>query len=183
MRETRTGNRYAKAILQLAEEEKKIDQLTSDFNLLDGLINKSRDLRLLLDSPIINRQKKKKALSALFEKKVADLTLKFLLLLTDKNRETLLPSIISQYNRLLDKKNNVVDAVVITVVPFTGSQSREIKKKLEGITKKTVRLSFKIDTKLMGGFKVRIEDTIFDGSVLQQFKLIKDRFTAGGVFG
>jgi F-type H+-transporting ATPase subunit delta len=183
MRETRTGNRYAKAILQLAEEEKKIDQLTSDFNLLDGSIKKSRDLRLLLDSPIINRQKKKKALSAIFEKKVDNLTLKFLLLLTDKNREALLPSIISQYNRLLDEKNNVVDAVVITVIPFTDSQAQEIKKKLERITKKTVRLSFKIDQKLMGGFKVRIEDTIFDGSILQQFKLIKDRFMAAGVLG
>lgn len=183
MRETRTGNRYAKAILQLAEEEKKTDQLTSDFNLIDSLIKKSRDLRLLLDSPIINRQKKKKALSAIFEKKVDILTLKFLLLLTDKNREALLPSIISQYKRLLDEKNNVVDAVVITVVPFTDSQSQEIKKKLERITKKTVRLSFKIDQKLIGGFKVRIEDTIFDGSILQQFKLIKERFTAAGVLG
>lgn len=183
MRETRTGNRYAKAILQLAEEEKKTDQLTSDFNLLDGLIKKSRDLRLLLDSPIINRQKKKKALSAIFEKKVGDITLKFLLLLTDKNREALLPSIISQYNRLLDEKNNVVNAEVITVVPFTDSQAQEIKKKLERITRKTVRLSFKINAKLIGGFKVRIEDTVFDGSILQQFKLIKDRFTAAGVLG
>jgi F-type H+-transporting ATPase subunit delta len=183
MIESRAAHRYAKAILQLAEEEKKIQQLSSDFNELEGMIKKSKDFRLLLSSPVINNEKKKKAINALFENKVDTLTLRFLLLLTAKNREALLPSIIIQYKELLDEKNNIVNAKVTTVVPFTDTQTLELTKKLERITKKTVRLSFKIDSKLIGGFQVRIQDTIFDGSILQQFKLIKDRFTETGVLG
>jgi F-type H+-transporting ATPase subunit delta len=183
MRESRAAHRYAKAILQLAEEEKKIPQLSSDFNQLEEMIKKSKDFRLLLSSPVINNQKKKKAINTLFENKVDKITLRFLLLLTAKNREALLHSIIIQYKELLDVKHNIVNAEVITVVPFTDTQTQELKKKLERITKKTVRLSFKIDMKLIGGFRVRIQDTIFDGSILQQFKLIKDRFTEAGVLG
>jgi F-type H+-transporting ATPase subunit delta len=96
MIESRAAHRYAKAILQLAEEEKKIQQLSSDFNELEGMIKKSKDFRLLLSSPVINNEKKKKAINALFENKVDTLTLRFLLLLTAKNREALLPSIIIQ---------------------------------------------------------------------------------------
>lgn len=183
MIESRAANRYAKAILQLAEEGKKIQQLSSDFNKLEELIKKSKDFRLLLSSPVINNEKKKKAINALFKNKVDEITLRFLLLLTAKNREALLSSIILQYKELLDEKNNIVNAEVTTVAPFTDTQTQELKKKLERITKKTVRLFFRIDTKLIGGFQVRIQDTIFDGSIFQQFKLMKDRFTQAGVLG
>jgi F-type H+-transporting ATPase subunit delta len=183
MRDSRTAHRYAKAILQLAEEEKRIDKVTSDFEFLDKLLQTSRDLRLLFSSPVINNEKKKKAINALFGSKVDELTLRFLLLLTTKNREALLHPIIVQYRGLLDEKNNIIRAQVSSVIPFTESQTEELIKKLEGITRKKVKLSYHIDPILLGGFKVRIHDTILDGSILQQFKLMKDHFIEAGTLG
>jgi F-type H+-transporting ATPase subunit delta len=181
MKEPRAANRYAKAILQLAEKQKKIQRLSADFTLIEEMIKQSKEFRLFLESPVINNGKKKRAVKALFENKVDELTLKFLLLLAAKNREAILQSIIFQFNCLLDEKNNIVNAEVTTVVPFTESQTSDLKRRLESLTKKTVRLSYKIDPKLIGGFHIKIQDQVFDGSILQQFKLIRDRFADAGI--
>lgn len=180
MKEHRVAQRYARAVLQLAEEQNKIDRVTADFQLIEKMIKSSRDFVLLLQSPIINTEKKKKIFLALFKDNVDELTFTFILLLANKNREMIIPAIISQYNELLDEKRGIVEAEITSAAPFTDKQSGVIMNRLESMTKKKIRMKFKNDPSLLGGFKVRIKDTVWDGSILHQFETLREKFSGVG---
>lgn len=177
MRGFKVAERYAKAILQLAEEINKIDRLSSDFEIIDKTIKQSRDLQLFLQSPIINKEKKKKTIKALFGNEIDDATLKFFLLLVAKNRENIIPAIIFQFNKLLDEKKGIVNAEIATVVPFSKEQTEKLTKRLEAISKKKVRIKFNTDPSIIGGFKIKIKDNVWDGSIKHQFEILKEQFS------
>ncbi|CUS78209.1 F0F1 ATP synthase subunit delta [Candidatus Kryptonium thompsonii] len=59
MANIRIAKRYAKALIEIAEELKKLDRITQDVQLIDSMIRSSRDLQLFLKSPIIREDKKK----------------------------------------------------------------------------------------------------------------------------
>ncbi len=181
MRNSKAGHRYALALLQIAEEIHKIDVVEADLRNIEKVIKKSRDFLLFLKSPIINTEKKKKTIISIFQDKVDDLTLKFLLLLVTKNRESLIPSVIENFWTLLDEKNGIVNAELTTVVTPTDEQIQKIKKQLELITKRKIRLINRIDSSLIGGFVIKIEDKIFDASVLNQFNVLKKKFLTAHV--
>lgn len=49
MANIRVAKRYAKALIEIAEELKKLDRITSDVQLIDSVIRSSRDLQLFFE--------------------------------------------------------------------------------------------------------------------------------------
>ncbi len=58
MKGTKVAGRYATALLELAIEQNKIEQVSADMKYLLEANNETRDFQLLLDSPIVNATKK-----------------------------------------------------------------------------------------------------------------------------
>ncbi len=180
MIEFKAAERYAKAILMLGEELNKVDAIAKDFVLIENMIHQSQDLKLFLQSPIINVEKKKKTVKTLFGDKIDNVTLKFLLLLITKKRENIIPAIIFQFNKLLDVKRGIVSAEVTSVVPLNDEQTKRLIARLETITKKKIRIKFKTDNSIIGGFTIKISDNVWDGSIKHQFEILKEQFSKSG---
>ena len=71
-------------LLELAKEQKSEDKVAEDMRLLKNTIEDSKDLRLLIESPIVNPGKKKEVFKALFDGKLDIVTSQFLDLLIGK---------------------------------------------------------------------------------------------------
>ena len=54
----RVASRYSKALLELAVEMKQLDRVSADVATMKKAITGSRDLELLLASPIVKTDKK-----------------------------------------------------------------------------------------------------------------------------
>ncbi|CUS89612.1 ATP synthase, F1 delta subunit, partial [Candidatus Kryptonium thompsonii] len=101
MANIRIAKRYAKALIEIAEELKKLDRITQDVQLIDSMIRSSRDLQLFLKSPIIREDKKREIIQEIFaDSRVDPIVLKFILLLVEKKREDLLHDIVKVYQEL-----------------------------------------------------------------------------------
>ncbi|MCS6819048.1 MAG: ATP synthase F1 subunit delta, partial [Chitinophagales bacterium] len=109
----RIAQRYAKSLLQLAQERKALETVYSEMVGICALTSASRELKLLLKSPIITADRKINVLSKIFDGKVSELTYRFLELLVKKGREAYIPEIsaafIEQYKAL-----NKITTVKIT---------------------------------------------------------------------
>jgi F-type H+-transporting ATPase subunit delta len=93
---SQVASRYAKSLLDLAIEQGKTEVVKGDMaNFKEAL--KSRDLYLLLKSPIIYPTKKISALKAVFEGKLDALTMSFFELTIRKGREPLLVDIADEF--------------------------------------------------------------------------------------
>ncbi len=173
MSEFNVSNRYATALIELAEDSQNLERVHEDFSLIYNTISASRDLRRLLESPILSKEKKIKALTAIFEGKCSDISLKFIRFIVDKNRENLLGDIARRFLDLMNKKLGRIEISVISAVELTDSQKSELIEKLENITDKKVIPEYFIDESIIGGFKVQVKDTVFDASVQSQLASLK----------
>ena len=176
MSKFRAAYRYALAVISVAEEQKKLDEMNSDFQFLEGNINQSRDMLLFLKSPVVNSERKKRILSELFQGTVGDVTMKFLNLLASKGREGLLPEIIQQFYRLRDQHLDILNVTARTAVKFSDAQEHQLIGQLERVTKKKIRIGFVVDPSLKGGFTVQYDDTVWDASVRHQLELLLEQF-------
>lgn len=176
MSEFRSAYRYALAIISVAEEQGKLDEMNKDVQLLEKLINESREMFLFLKSPVVNAERKKRLLTELLKGNVGDITMKFLILLASKGREGLLPEIIQQFYRLRDQRLGILNVNMKTTVKFSEAQERQLISQLERVTGKKIRLSSIIDASLKGGFTVQHDDTVWNASVRRQLELLRSRF-------
>lgn len=172
----RAAHRYATTILQLATELNQIETVADDFLILHNALASSRELKLFLASPIIQREKKKNIIRELFQSKISSLTLNFLALLTAKSREKLLPEIISHFQQLNDKRQGFVNAAVSSATDFTPQQSENLTSHFNRLTKKNVKITFTKDASLISGFVTRIGDTVWDASIKRQLQLLEQQF-------
>jgi F-type H+-transporting ATPase subunit delta len=58
------------------------------------------------------------------------------------------------------------------------AQKKEITQMLERVTGKKIEATFSLDANLIGGVRVRVGDTIYDGSLRNRLDGLRERLTA-----
>ena len=167
------SRRYAAALLDVAEEGDFLVQVTSDLQNIREVLSQSRELQLALKSPLIKGDHKSRILEEIFGSSSCDKTMIFLKLLAHKKRANLLDEVVGEFNILLDEKNGIVNADVKSAVKMNDDQARELVNGLSVRTGKKIRAKMSLDETLIGGFTVKIGDTILDGSVSHQLQLLR----------
>jgi F-type H+-transporting ATPase subunit delta len=173
----RIAGRYAKSVLEMAQEQNKLDRILQDMNSLQAA-SQNRDLALLLKSPIVNATKKQSIMKALFGKQFDEITMTFLNLVIAKGREPYLPAVAEEFIAQYKKLNHITTVKVITAKPLTEAGLNDLRKKLEAsdVTEKTVEIETAVDENLIGGFVLEIGDKIYDASVVQKLDELKRSF-------
>jgi len=176
MSDIRVASRYAKSLLDLALEKGILEQVHQDMVLFTKTVKENRDFELFLGNPIINHDKKLAVLRSLFTGKVSDLTLKFFLLLTQKNREAVLASVATEFEKQYNVLKGIAIAHVTTAVPLTPELRTQLGQKVAQQTGKRIKLEEKVDPSLIGGLILRIGDIQLDGSIRTNLRNLRSKF-------
>ena len=83
MKSSKVASRYAKSLLEIAIEQNKIDSVLGDMKFLLEINNESRDLELLIQSPIVNSDKKIDIFEKIFEQ-FEEVSMAFLRLIEER---------------------------------------------------------------------------------------------------
>ena len=89
----RAAKRYAKSLFSLSEERGAMEHMEKDVQRIQGVIANSKDLGLLLRSPVVKADAKEKILALIFEQHISELTMEFMRILVRKGRESILPTL------------------------------------------------------------------------------------------
>jgi len=170
------STRYARAFLDHIESKNKLKVVADDMVLLNNTFEGSRELRNVLSNPVIKKDNKIAILTQLFESKVNIDTVIFLKFIVDKNREDKLVDVVRRFNEMFDEKAGIVNAEVIGAFEIEEDLKDYFQKTVENYSNKTARLKYSSDKDLIGGFTIRIGDTIVDASVKNQLQLLKTKF-------
>jgi len=174
------SRRYAKALVELAAEQKMVEQYGEELSRFGSVLEKEDVLRLLLESPTFPQEKKTTILFELM--KVLQLSKgmqNFFGLLLSKGRLKFLPGINDDYQLLADELSGIVRAKITAPTKLNATQKKAITDSLEAATGKKVELSAHQDRNLIGGVKAEIGGKVFDGSVRTQLKRIEDTLKKG----
>ena len=179
MSNIRVATRYASALMELTNEQKKASAIAGDLLIVKNAIDVSRELRNLLASPVIAKEKKQAILRDIFKKKISEVVLGYLEEIIAKRRENVLGEILKQYFVLRDEQLGIVRVNVTTTIEFSSKQEKDLVKHLEAMTKKKVEIAFSLDKTIKGGFVARVGDTVLDGSVKRQLEILKVKLKQG----
>ncbi|MEM8895389.1 MAG: ATP synthase F1 subunit delta [Bacteroidota bacterium] len=157
--------RYAKPLLEMAQEKGKLDAVKKDMDNFLAICKEERSFALMLRNPIIPHLKKLAVLKKIFSGKVNDLTMAIFEIMTRKNREQVLEDMAKEFIRLYNIHNGIEDAVLKTAIPLDAKLRKEFTKIVEDITKKKVEMQEVVDPELIGGFTLKIGDRKIDDSV------------------
>src|SRR3546814_166777 len=110
MAESKVSSRYAKSLLDLAIEQKSLDQVRDDISLFHATLNEHSQLRAVLSSPVIDGDDKKAILHKLFDGKMNKLTLAFFDIMIRKDRERLLYDAAREFGNQYNSYKGIVKA-------------------------------------------------------------------------
>lgn len=177
MSELTVSRRYAHALYEEAERQGHTGAVDDDVDLLRKSLAETSEFARFVESPAIPGDKKQDVFRALLEERVEPLTLRFVQLLVEKDRETLLPSVLDMYQNLRDEQRGIVEVQARTPAPLSEAERTELTERLEAMTGKTVRLRVKEQPDLIGGLVIRIGDRVYDGSVRQKLDNLRETWT------
>lgn len=179
MTSKKVARRYSLALFELTEETKLTDKVVKDFSDLIRTIDKSKELKLFLKTPIINSYKKGEVLGEMFKGKVQDLTFKFINILAKKEREDYLYDIAKDFLNLVDEKRSIVKVKINTASKILDKDKKAIENKLSMYTGKTIKASYDVDKTIIGGFVAQVSDMVIDASIVRQLQLLRQEFVKG----
>ena len=166
MSAVKLATRYAKSLLNFAVEKGKLDEVYKDQLYLQKVLKVSRDFDMLLSSPLINADRKNKALQAVLGGKADDLTMQFLQLLVKKSREVYLREMVDSFIRQYDEHKHITQVKITSAAPL---DKVEVDKLLASLKKQanleTINLTTAIDESLIGGFVLQYGDKQYDASI------------------
>lgn len=168
---------YASSLFELAEEaggRAKIEEVNDELEQIIELARTDRKFGEFLHSPIIDVNARQEALRAVFNDRVTDLTLRFLLVLNRKGRLSKIEDIAASYDHLMQDSFGRVEVDVFTAGPLGDEARSEIKRMVQAALGKEPVLHSYTDPKMIGGIKLRVGDRLIDGSVASKLRRLKD---------
>ena len=174
------ARRYASALFELADEQKKLDEIASDLTGLKTIIAESDDLQAFLRSPLYGRDEQAKAMAALLEKVGSDdLTRRFVAVVAETRRLFALTAIIDAFLAELARRRGEVTAEVTSATELSDSQKDALAEAIGQSVGGKVNLDLKVDPSLLGGLVVKVGSRMFDSSLKR--KLQRLQFAMKGV--
>jgi F-type H+-transporting ATPase subunit delta len=169
------AQRYAAALLELAEDKHALDAVAGDLIALGHMITDSSDLQKLITSPLMDRADQSRAISAVAKAAgFGELTQRFLGLVASNRRLFALPAIIKSFRKMLADKRGEVAAEVTAAHALTDAQKAAVSEAIKRVVGGKVSIDMKVDPSLLGGLVVRVGSRMIDGSVktkLQKLQL------------
>lgn len=162
---------YARALFDFSVNKNIMHQITADFQNLETFLNENPELTAYLNNPLLSNEAKREILAKTLDSQINAETFKFLMLLIDKDRINILPSVITSYLKLVYETASIKMIQVSTAFPFTSSQKDALIQKLKKLSNaREIRLVIELDDYLIGGFLIKTESKVIDFTIKNQLE-------------
>lgn len=170
--------RYARSLMQLAQEHQAVDSVRDDLLLVANVTEASRDLQVMLKSPVIKPDSKLKVLGRVFGGQIGHISERFINILVRKGREDMLLEIAQAYQEVYRQANNILLAEVRSAAPLTDEARARVRQMVEQRHPgKKITLNETVDAALIGGAVIRVGDEQIDASVSRRLGDLRRKFS------
>jgi F-type H+-transporting ATPase subunit delta len=181
MSELTVGARYAKSLIDLAQEENILEEVKKDMDLFLQTVKENDELYTVLRNPIISHDKKIKILDAIFGSKVGKATIGFFKIMISKSRGEVLYYTAQEFINQYNVKKHIVKALVTSATPLSEENKKQIADLVKAEIGGNIVLQTKVDPELIGGFVLTVGDRQVDTSIANSLRKLKMEFAQKAV--
>ncbi len=166
---------YANALFGAAEAARSTDLVLQEFGgFVTQVVSANPKFRDFLESPRIKAEEKKAMLEKTLQGRVSPVTLRFLKVVADHDRLDCLEDTHAEVRRLYNESKGIVQVQVTTAEEVDKRELKSIESELKAKFNAPLDIELKVDPKMIGGVVVRVGDKVFDGSVAQKLKSLRE---------
>ena len=173
MKPNKSAKQLSSVLFECANNANALDEVRDSIFLLDELVRSNIDLKSFVQSKRLSQEQKLTVLVQVLGSSVHSLVLGIVSFLRGKQTNKTISRIKKYYfEQYKNIKNKVsVHAVVSSKIDKEGASI--MKEKLDQVLSKDTDLSIEVDESLIGGVKLRIENTYLDASIKSQINNVK----------
>lgn len=175
-RETVAAKRYAKALYEIAAGENRTLEVEEELKALVGAFRSGADVSHFISSPNITESQKWEVISQAIEGKLSKPVVSLAKLLVERGRVGILPELLDAYIKISSDALGIANALVFTTYPLSEEEKGQVAAEFGTLVGKKIRVRNEIDNSLLGGMKVRIGDTLYDGSLAGKLERLEKSF-------
>jgi F-type H+-transporting ATPase subunit delta len=175
------ASRYARAFAEVVWE-KKLDapKCIADLREVEATLQGSVALGNLWQNPAVPEEQKFKVLDAIVaQMKTARELRNFIAVLISHHRLDFLSDIRAAFEHELNEALGIAEASVVTARPLQEHERHLLEAQIAAATGKRIRAQYAQDATMLGGAWVRVDSTIYDGSVKGQLQRLKEQLVEG----
>ena len=167
-----TARPYAKALFKTAREQNMIDAY---FDMLKNLLTvvSDKNVSKILSNDSYDSKYKSSLITDILKDSSNDHFNRFINLLIDNARIDVVHEIAGLYDIFLQEEKSQKTALIDTAFELDSDQITEIKKALEKRFDKKIEIKQNIDSTLLAGAVVKVDDLVIDGSYKEQLRKLE----------
>ncbi len=180
MRVRSSARRYAEAAFEIADRDGTLEGWLKDLETAATSLGEGEAAHLLAN-PAIAFDDRADVVNQVLGKRVSEKAGNLVLLLVRRGRIELLPRVASEYRRLYDRREGIVEATVISATELEKDELAAIRSRIGELTSGKVEVSTRVDPSILGGVIIQLGDQLIDGSVRGRLERLRNQLAAGAL--
>lgn len=162
---------YAESLLQLAEDAGKADEIATQLADLKAFWRDQPDFAAMMSSAAIDDDARRVSIQRAFgAAKVDPLILNLMLVLNDKRRAMIFPTVCDAYRRKLDEQRGRNEVFVTTAAPLDDEHRDRIRTEVKRLTGREAVINEEIDPEVLGGIRIQVSDQLYDMTLRRRLR-------------
>lgn len=166
---------YADALFSIALEENCLDEILSQTQEVQKILEENRDFVKFLAAPMISKEEKIEVTDKIFAGHLNRNLLNYIKVMIQRKNTAELAASFSDFEKLYNRYNNIEKAVAVTAVPMNGELQARLVARLEQATGKKIVLTNRVEADCLGGVVLEFSDRQIDDSIAQKLETLKNQ--------
>jgi len=181
--QARIARVYAEAILAIAAQDQQVEAIGAELVLVVQATQSDPAVLAYFADASVNKASRLPVLAAGFEQGTSPALRKFLGVLNENQRLSLLPAIAAEYRKLLDARLGRVRVTVTSAVRLSDPQIEQLTGTLRRQLQAEPILTIYNNPEILGGLIVQVGDKVYDTSVRARLDQLRTHLLTSGNHG
>lgn len=173
MKDRKAATRFARLLFDGAVKAGAVDAVQADLAALQALIAQSKEFAAFLGNQLIPQDRRRAILTSLLKDSLHAFTFRFIELMERERQLPMLAAVAAAFADTYRAAKGILKITVTSARPLEAAQAAKVREKIAGRLRKTVESIEKTDAKLLGGFRVQVNDMMFDFSLSRQLERLR----------
>jgi F-type H+-transporting ATPase subunit delta len=175
-RDTVVAKRYAKALYSAAVDKGITLEVEEQLKTVVEVLHFDQEVKRFILAPRVSQSDKLNVLRTALQDKVSPTVLNTVVLLVERGRTDIFADLLETYIKIEGDALGIGDATVYSTYSLSQEEQDSVAAEFSQLTGRKIRVTNVVDKSLLGGLKVLIGDTLYDGSLSGKLERLEKSF-------
>ena len=162
-------------LYDIAKKHNFVSEVCSSLESFYELIGENSQFKSFLQSKKIRNDKKVSILKEILSKEINPLVFELILCVKSSQVVNTVKEVAEFFSMKYKASNDIVNVHATLADDLSDKEVKQLKNSIDKILKKNAEIVVSVDKTIIGGIKLKIENTFLDASIQNQLQMLKNK--------